>query len=199
MWQSVEILKVFNTLTLKQIFWKTEIFLKKLEHHFLVESTKIKNASFPYKTAISEANVKTNRMVSSKWTYHKGRSFASNYFIFWKFCFSLRTSYKELIWCTNDLMYRCAKRLPSLKCASHILQWRNLAQLCYTLPKADAKNIWITWHTPLPFFSPKISTFCYIKKHRYKSHFGKLVFKDCFNKYGYNLDDFSNIGYSRPS
>ena len=40
-------------------------------------------------------------MVSTKWTYHKKRSFASNYFIFWKFCFSLRTSYKELIWYTN--------------------------------------------------------------------------------------------------
>ena len=32
-------------------------FLEKLEHRFLVGSTKIKNASFPYKTAISKANV----------------------------------------------------------------------------------------------------------------------------------------------
>ena len=47
---------------------------------FLVESTKIKNTSFPYKTAISEANVKTNRIVSTTWTYHEERSFASNYF-----------------------------------------------------------------------------------------------------------------------
>ena len=46
-------------------------FLKKLEYHFLVESTKTENASFPYKTTTSEANVKTNRMVSTKWTYHK--------------------------------------------------------------------------------------------------------------------------------
>ena len=35
------------------------------------ESTKIVNASFPYKTAISKANVKTNRMMTTKWTYHK--------------------------------------------------------------------------------------------------------------------------------
>ena len=49
---------------------------------FLVDSTKIENASFPYKTAVSEANVKTNRMVITKSTYHKERSFASNYFIF---------------------------------------------------------------------------------------------------------------------
>ena len=87
MWQSLEILNVFNTLTLKQIFWKTKSLFKKLEYAFLVESTKIENASFPYKTAISEPNVKTNRMVSTKWIYHKERSFASNYFIFLKILF----------------------------------------------------------------------------------------------------------------
>ena len=38
---------------------------------FLVESTNTENVSFPYETAISEANVKTNRMVITKWTYHK--------------------------------------------------------------------------------------------------------------------------------
>ena len=58
---------------------------------FLVERTKIEKASFPYKTAISEANVKTNRVVTTKWAYHREGSFASNYF---KFFFSLRTSYK---------------------------------------------------------------------------------------------------------
>ena len=62
MWQPVEILIVFNTLTLKQIFWKTKTFFKKLEYSFLVESTKIKNASFPCKAAIPEA---------TKWTYYK--------------------------------------------------------------------------------------------------------------------------------
>ena len=66
MWQSVEILNVFNTLILKQIFWKTKTFFKKLEDRFLAESAKTENASFPYKTAISEDNVKTNRMVGTK-------------------------------------------------------------------------------------------------------------------------------------
>ena len=70
---------------------------KKLEYHFLVENTKIENAIFPYKTALSEANVKTNKIGKTKWTYHKEQSFASNYFVFRKSCFSLRTSYKELI------------------------------------------------------------------------------------------------------
>ena len=44
-------------------------------------STKIKKASFPHKTVISEASVKLNRMVSAKLTYHKERSFSSNYLI----------------------------------------------------------------------------------------------------------------------
>ena len=86
------------SVTVKQIFWKTKTFSKKLVYHFLVESTKIENVSHPYKTA----NGKTNRMLSTKWNYHKERSFASNYFFFWKFCFSLITSYKKLVWCTND-------------------------------------------------------------------------------------------------
>ena len=79
---TLEILNVFNTSTLKQVFWKTKTFFKKLEYPVLVKSTKIENASFLYKTALLEANVKTNRIVSTKWTYHKERSFASNYFIF---------------------------------------------------------------------------------------------------------------------
>ena len=69
--QSVEVLNVFNTLALKQIFWKTKTFFKKLEYRFLVRSTKIENAPFPYKTAISEANVETNKMVTAKWTITK--------------------------------------------------------------------------------------------------------------------------------
>ena len=59
-------------------------FFKKLGYRFLVERIKIEKASFPYKTAVSEANVKTNRMVTTKWTYHRERNFASNYFIFFE-------------------------------------------------------------------------------------------------------------------
>ena len=82
MWKLVEILNVFNTLTLKEIFMKMKNFFKKLEYRYLVGNTKIENVSFPLKITISEANVKTNRMVSTKWTYHEKRSFVSNYFIF---------------------------------------------------------------------------------------------------------------------
>ena len=41
------------------------------KNRFSVGSTKIEHTSLPYKTAISEANVKTNRMVSTKLTCYK--------------------------------------------------------------------------------------------------------------------------------
>ena len=64
-----------------------QTFLKKLEHCFLVETTK---TIFLYKTALSEANVKTNRMVSAKWNYHKERCIASNYFTFLEILFQYK-------------------------------------------------------------------------------------------------------------
>ena len=91
--QSVEILSVFNTLTLKQVFLKIFLFFRRA----YVESTQTENAIFPYKTDLSETSVKKNGMVSTKWTYRKERSFASNYFIFLKIGFRVRTSYKELV------------------------------------------------------------------------------------------------------
>ena len=103
-WQSLDILNVFNTLTLKHIFWKTKTFFKELECQFIVESIKIENASFPYKTAISKANVQRNRMVLTKLTYHKERIFASNYFIFLKILFQ----FKNLLW-TVELNYQRPK------------------------------------------------------------------------------------------
>ena len=60
---------------MEQNFWKTKTF-------FLAEATKIENTSLPLKIALSEANVKTNKMTTAKWTYHKEWSFASNYFCF---------------------------------------------------------------------------------------------------------------------
>ena len=74
--------KRFQYFNFEQIFWKMKTFFKKLEYCFLVKATKIGNTSFPFKTALSEANVRTNRMVTAKWTYHKECSFASNYLIF---------------------------------------------------------------------------------------------------------------------
>ena len=105
LWQSLEILNIFNTLTLKQMFWKTKTFSKILEHRFLVESTKIKIATFPYKRqwqkVLSEDNVKTNRIGSSKLTYPNERNFTSIYFTFFKILFQYKNLYNEMNWCTN--------------------------------------------------------------------------------------------------
>ena len=59
---------------------KQKAFLEKLGHCFLVESTTVESAKFPQKKVI----VKTNRMGSTKWTYHKERRCATNYIIFLK-------------------------------------------------------------------------------------------------------------------
>ena len=40
-----------------------KIFIKKLETRFLVEKIKTENALFPYKIAVSKANLKTNRIM----------------------------------------------------------------------------------------------------------------------------------------
>ena len=48
-----------------------ETFFKKLGQQFLVESTNIENTSSLYKTTTAEANVKTDRMMKIKRTYHK--------------------------------------------------------------------------------------------------------------------------------
>ena len=82
--------KRFQYFNFKTDLLESEIFFKKLEYRFLVESTKIEKASFPYKTAVSEANVKTNRVATIKWAYHRERSFASNYFIFLKVLFQFK-------------------------------------------------------------------------------------------------------------
>ena len=46
--------------------------------------TEIESATFPNKTALSGANIKTNGMGSTKWIHHKERSFVSDYFIFFE-------------------------------------------------------------------------------------------------------------------
>ena len=55
----------------ENLFWKTG-------EQFLVESTVMKSATFPYKAALSKVHNKKNRMESTKWTYHKEEDFATN-------------------------------------------------------------------------------------------------------------------------
>ena len=65
-------------------FLENEKLLQKTEWSFLVESNKIESTSFLCKSDISEANVKTNRMTSTKWIYHKEQSFSRNHFVFFE-------------------------------------------------------------------------------------------------------------------
>ena len=47
----------FQYFTLKLIFWKTKAFFKTLDYRRLVKRTNIEKKSFPYKTAMTQANV----------------------------------------------------------------------------------------------------------------------------------------------
>ena len=88
----MKVLNVSNTLTFIQIFWKTKTFFEKQENRFLVETTEIENTSFSFKTALSEGNVKTNRMATTKWTYHKSGVLPATALFFRKIYFSFSTS-----------------------------------------------------------------------------------------------------------
>ena len=77
----------------------------------------------------------------------------------------------------QDGLFRGCSRMegaPSLKSVKHILQWWNLAQLCFTQRRSKKYMNHVTH--PLNFagisiFSRDISKFCYIKKYRYRLHF----------------------------
>ena len=70
------------------------------EIYFLVESGKIENATFPYETALSEVNFKTNSMGNTKneeWSLPVTTSlFFYKMYIYIYICI-IRTSYKMLI------------------------------------------------------------------------------------------------------
>ena len=68
MWQSLS----FQYFHFETNFLKNEFFFKKRE------STQIENATFPYKTALSEANFKTNRIGKTELIYNKEQSFTCN-------------------------------------------------------------------------------------------------------------------------
>ena len=87
---------------MKQIFWKTKTFFKKLEYIFLVESSEIENALSPYKLPYQRPMLR-----QIKWRLQNGRIEKKGVLpvttlFFKKFCFSITTSYKELTCCVND-------------------------------------------------------------------------------------------------
>ena len=100
MWHSLEILIIFNTFTLKQLFWKTKTFFKRLEYHFLVKALRLKTQHFHTNLPCQKwmlRHIQNGRIM-------KNGVLAVAAAFFWKFCFILRTFYKELIWCTNYRM-----------------------------------------------------------------------------------------------
>ena len=105
MWQSLEILNVFNTFTLKWIFWETETFFKKLEYRFSLKALRLKVQHFLTKLPRQKKPMsrKIERGVQNGPVIKSGVLPVTILF-FWRFCFSLRTTYKELIWCTNYQM-----------------------------------------------------------------------------------------------
>ena len=92
--------KSFQHFNFEKDFLENENLLQK--DWVLVESTKIENASFPYKTAISEVNVKTNKVVTIKWTHQNERSCASDYFIFLKILFQFKNLLQRVDSSTNN-------------------------------------------------------------------------------------------------
>ena len=83
------------------LWWKKNLARHQKVSKYYHHDCRIERATFSYKTALSEDNFKVNVMESIEWTYHKERSFAVTALVFRKFYFSFRTSYKELMWCTN--------------------------------------------------------------------------------------------------
>ena len=98
-WQSAEILNVFNTSTLKQTFSK--FLFKKLEYRFWVENIKMESALFPHKLPYQKSILRQIEWWVQNEAITKNGVLPITTLFFWFFCFSLKTSYKELIWCTN--------------------------------------------------------------------------------------------------
>ena len=144
MWQSVEILNIFNTSTLKQIFWKTKTFSEKLEYHFLVESTKMKGHYFHTKLPCQKQMLRQTELWVQNGPITNNRVLPVTTLFFWRFSFSLRTSYKELIWCTNNsnaqihtfckrwsFIWQCCFLVSILKQEVYWKEKRSLFHVCW--------------------------------------------------------------------
>ena len=75
-----ESFKRFQYFNVETNFLENENLFQKIWVLFFSWNHKIENTSCPFKTVLSEANLKTNRMVTTKWTYHKEWSFATSLF-----------------------------------------------------------------------------------------------------------------------
>ena len=105
-------------------------------------------------------------MRSIKWTYHKDWSFPSTLF-FCRFCFSLRISYKELIWCTNypnvhihifckrwSFISGCFFPVSILKIIWDVLRCFNFSVMVYQQGYDD----WYPWQRLISIWSKRVVT-----------------------------------------
>ena len=69
---------------------------------FLDESIKIENTSFPYKLPYQKSMLRQTKWWLQNGPIKKNEVLPITSLYFWKFCFSLRTSYKESICYTNN-------------------------------------------------------------------------------------------------
>ena len=99
-----ESFKRFQYFNFETNFVKNENLFQKTGVPFLVEATKIEITPFPFKTALSEVKVKTNRMPTTKWTFHEEWSFTSNYLIILENLFHFQNVLKRI-----NLMYQRPK------------------------------------------------------------------------------------------
>ena len=76
-----KILNVFIATPFEKNLSKTKTFFKKLEYCLWVESFMIENIEFPYQTALSKTNIRTNRLKSAKWTWHLVFYFFENWLL----------------------------------------------------------------------------------------------------------------------
>ena len=67
------------------------------------QSTPIENVTFSCKTALLKEIFNSNRMVGTKWTYHKKQRCKSDY-LFFKIYFQYKTTFERV-----DLMYQLLK------------------------------------------------------------------------------------------
>ena len=101
MWKPMEILNVVNIQILKRIFWKTQTLFQKMYYCFLVESTKIEHPTFSYQILCQKLMLRQIEWEVQNGSTTKNEDLAVTTLFFRKFCFSLRTSYIELIRGTN--------------------------------------------------------------------------------------------------
>ena len=92
----------FSILTLKQILWKTKTFLKNWSTAFYLKVLRLKTHYFHSKLLSQKPILRQIELWVQNGPFTKKGVLPAPALFFWKFCFSLRTSYKELIWCTNN-------------------------------------------------------------------------------------------------